>query len=135
MRIYRIQNAGDLIEFWPLLVAKLQEGLKYADGKWSLADLYDEILRQDKQLWVVYTQKDILGCVVTEIVKYPQGNRLGIFLLSGVNFDTWYPLRVEIYLWAKDYGCKVCEFYGREGWARKLKNFTLTHVVMTEDIK
>src|SRR5678815_5694938 len=96
MRIYRIQNAGDLIEFWPLLVAKLQEGLKYADGKWSLADLYDEILRQDKQLWVVYTQKDILGCVVTEIVKYPQGNRLGIFLLSGVNFDTWYPLRVEI---------------------------------------
>jgi hypothetical protein len=134
MRIYRL-NSHDLAEFWPLLVGRIQEGLKYADGKWSLADLYDEILRQAKQLWVVYTQKDILGCVITEIVKYPQGNRLGIFLLSGIDFDTWYPLRVEIYLWAKDYNCKVCEFYGREGWARKLKNFTLTHVVMKEDIK
>jgi len=135
MRIYRITKPEDLQEFWPLLVDMIGKALEYAHDKWSEDDVYDEILRQDKQLWVVYTQKDILGCVVTEIVGYPQGNRLGIFLLSGVDFDDWYPLRVEIYSWAKGYDCRVCEFYGREGWARKLKNFKLTHVVMQEDIK
>lgn len=135
MRIYRIRKPEDLEEFWPLLVSKVADALEYADGKWSLADIYDDILRQDKQLWVVYTQEDILGCVITEIVRYPQGNRLGIFLLSGVDFDDWYPLRVEIYLWAKEYGCKVCEFYGRKGWERKLKDFTPLHVVMKEVIK
>lgn len=134
MRITRILKE-DLDLFGILAYPFLLRGLEYDDGKYTIGDLFDELGNGDKQAWLVYNDKEALGCVVTEIIKYPRQNRLGIFLCSGNDFDQWYPLRKDIYQWAKQFGCTSCEFYGRKGWIRKLKEYKLLHVCMKEKIE
>ena len=134
MRITRLLK-DDLDEFWPDVEYLISSALRYADRKYSSQDILLDLTKGDKQLWVVYTKTDIVGCVVTEILLYPQEKRLGIFIAAGRDFESWVHLRVDIYAWAKRYGCKTCEFYGRKGWERKLPSFKLIHICMTEDIK
>lgn len=126
----------ELDEVWPKVAKWVLDGLNHSDFKYNIGDVLASLLDGDKQLWVVYTKTEIVGCVITEILLYPQQKRLGIFLVAGDRFDEWFHLRLDIYDWAKRYGCEACEFYGREGWIRKLKpHFKLIHVCMKEDFK
>jgi hypothetical protein len=136
MQIVRVWMPQDITELWIDVENWIYKGLRHADGKYSIEDIFNDIVGGDKQLWVVYNKTEIVGCVVTEIIDYPQEKRLGLFLACGNRFDEWFHLRTDIYCWAKEIGCKVCEFYGRKGWVRKLSPyFKLEHVCMKEDIK
>lgn len=60
------------------------------------------------------------GCVVTELVIYPRGRALRVFLAGG-ELGQILAMTKDMARWAKAQGCDFAEFDGRFGWQRVLK--------------
>jgi len=129
-------NPEKLDYYWNDCKKYIEEGLGYADSKYSLADIYRSLTDKDMILWLVYNHNKLIAAIITEIICYPQEKRLGYFAVAGEDFDQWFHVGQEIEAWAKTEGCKAVEFYGRPGWLKKLqgKGYELTHICMRAPI-
>lgn len=109
-------------------------GLEFADNKYNLEDIKDLISQNILILWVVYNDesKKPIGCLLTELLEYPQVRALSIFIISGDDLESILTLLPDLIEYAKHVGCKKIEFYGRPGWERVMKShsFEKTHTVM-----
>lgn len=116
----------------------LVKGVEYLNGKYILEDLIASINKQDMVLWVVYNEdrEKCVGCVITETYQFPRLRSLNIFLYAGMDLELCLPLLEELKIYAKGVGCTKIEFYGRNGWERKLKQygFDNSHIVMECDL-
>ena len=72
------------------------------------------------------------GCLVTELVQYPQKKVINVFL-GGGKLEQLEVMHRDVIAWAKAQGCTGAEINGRAGWVRtfqkhgwKEKSRTLT---------
>lgn len=73
--------------------------------------------------------------VVTEILGYPNGSVMNLYLCVG-NKDEIFELLPEVEKFAKDHGCKSLHMGGRKGWAKfadKL-GWKQDRIVLTKDL-
>lgn len=119
---------------WKDVGKYIEEGLKHADGKYTMADVKELLASQLLILWVVYNEekKKAIGCLLTEVLQYPQIKALSIFLLGGEDFSEIVKVLPDVKEYAKGIGCGSIEFYGRSGWEKILKpyDFAKIHIVM-----
>lgn len=108
--------------------------LDYADGKYCLPDIWNDIKRGDCQMWVSFGENLEAVCV-TSLVNYPRSTRLLVKFAAG-RLEYMLPHFQSIISWAKSvntskYPVKV-EVWGRKGWERVLKpmGFEPIHNVM-----
>ena len=67
------------------------------------------------QLWA-YPE----GCIITEIVVYPNTKALHVFLAGG-KLDEILQMTENVKEWAKLQGCSFASFDGRFGWQKPLE--------------
>lgn len=119
---------------WKDVETFLKDGLEHADGKYGLGDIKELISAELLILWVVYNEEKekAVGCVLTEVLKYPKVQALSIFLLAGNDFTEMLTVFDDLKEYAKGVGCNRIEFYGRPGWENTLKplSFEKIHTVM-----
>ena len=60
------------------------------------------------------------GCIVTEIVVYPQKKYLNVFLAGG-DLDQILDMDKDVKAWSIDQGCDAAMMSGRIGWKKPLK--------------
>ena len=60
------------------------------------------------------------GCLVTEMVDYPSGRALRIWLAGG-EIGQILDMTGDVAKWARAQGCVVAEFSGRLGWEKPLR--------------
>jgi len=60
------------------------------------------------------------GCIITEIVVYPNTKALHVFLAGG-KMDEILQMTKNVKQWAKLQGCSFASFNGRFGWKKYLK--------------
>lgn len=120
---------------WYQALPLIERALEHDNGRVSAGDLLNDIKAKDKQLWLGAERGTLKIVAITELVMWPQFNVCRFVLLAGEDFDGWWSFARPIFeSWAKAEGCRQFEVRGRLGWARKLKGWSLDHVVMRTEV-
>jgi len=93
----------------------IEAALKRSGGINTWAEVYGKIMSGHMQLWPAPK-----GCLVTEIVVYPNTNAINIFLAGG-ELDQILQMTENVKEWAKLQGCSFASFSGRFGWQKPLE--------------
>lgn len=121
-RLYGVlADSIDLV--WPEVKPLLLNALEYADNKFTADDIYKFLKEREMQLWVVYTNKGMICCCITQIIIFPHHKRLAIPFVSGIEMFKWLHFYETIIDWAKQNNCTCVEGYARPGWEKVLKKY------------
>ena len=93
----------------------IEDALSYCDGTHAWEDIENGIHTGAMQLWPAPK-----GCIVTEIVVYPNTRALNVFLAGG-ELDEILHMTENVKEWAKLEGCSFASFNGRFGWQKHLE--------------
>lgn len=108
---------------WPSLAPLLEPAVERSNDRWTMDHLFEWALRNEKQIWIVFDDKNIIHCVaVTQNVFYPSSKMLSIEFLGGSGLDKWaFKLLDVLNNWAKDSGCNGIEATARIGFWKWLE--------------
>lgn len=99
------------------LKRRLERALGVAGNTHGPEDVASAVSQGRMQAW---TNGDSL--VVTEVLQYPRGSALNVFLAVG-NIDEVMALQPSIEAFGRQHGCKALRMEGRKGWSRVLPEF------------
>lgn len=108
---------------WPLVEGWIAAACEYADGLITTDDILKEIIREDRQLWVVEVNGAPMAVATTRIDMHPTGVKiLSVPTVGGSGMDIWLGSLLDtLRRYAKEHGCSGMEGCGRRGWVRALK--------------
>lgn len=120
----------DIPVVWPVVEEYIQSALAWSPGTYTPESIFECLLDGTMQLWMSET-----AATVTEVVNYPAGRRLRIFLAGGT-LEGLMPFLEWVYEWGKEaQGCDRAEVYGRPGWQRILPpDWKTMRVVMEKEL-
>ena len=90
----------------------LQGALDEGGKTHSFIDVAEAVISGNMQLWSAKK-----GCVVTEIIVYPNKKVLHVFLAGG-KLEQITDMQDDVVKWAKAQGCKGMTLAGRKGWKK-----------------
>lgn len=93
----------------------IEAALEYSGGTHNFNDILNGLSEGVLQLWPTPR-----GCIVTEIVVYPQKKVLNVFL-GGGELDQILDMHNDVIKWAKVQGCVALSMSGRPGWKKSLE--------------
>lgn len=98
-----------------------------ANGQFAPEDMIAQIMRKERQLWVIEGR-----CVLLTSVLADRLNTVVVSHCVGAGYEEWLPMWAVIEAWAHDIGAKRIEVICRPGWERPLAQYGLkkTHVVL-----
>ena len=120
-------------EVWPMIIRWLEPAIDRSGGLSSADALLDNIVAGNNQLWVLWDEKEDTTCAagVTQILTYPTGIKVAdIVSFGGRERKKWLHLFSEVEAWAMQQGCDRIRIITRKGWARDLKDYKMTSVVL-----
>ena len=94
----------------------IEAALGHSGDTHTFEDIEAGIMTGRFQLWPGKT-----GCMVTEILVYPQRKVLNIFLAGG-NLEQLFDMTNDMRRWAIAQDCDGAMLTGRKGWTRVLKS-------------
>jgi hypothetical protein len=121
-------QSSDIDFVWDKVVPLIERAIYYSYGKWESEDVYHAIKNKDMQLWLILDGINIKACIVTQILVYPKDKILMIVFASGSECHEWVYTINEFREYAKEHGCSSVEFYGRDGWWKKMKHLGIKKV-------
>lgn len=103
----------------------IEAALERANGTHTFKDIVDGVVEGRMQFWPAER-----GCLVTEIVMYPQKKVINVFL-GGGELDQLADMHGDVIAWAKSQGCTGATIVGRKGWERAFKQYGWKPVFVT----
>ena len=94
----------------------LQDALDVGGNTHSFIDIAEKVVSGHMQIWAAEK-----GCIVTEIIVYPNKKVLHVFLAGG-KLEQITDMEDHVIKWAKTQGCLEMSLAGRLGWKKVLKN-------------
>lgn len=120
-------------DFWPHVKHYIEAALRRG-GLGRFSDLESDVLTGDALLWIVISKPHILCAAVTQIVMTDAGKVCMIQACGGKDHSRWIGLIGGIEKYAKDQNCICVRIMGRKGWARVLREYRETRVVLERRI-
>lgn len=132
-RVHRVPLA-ELERAWPLVEAMIADACA-RDGLYGAGDVL-EWLRGDKmQLWLAgSTERGVEAAAISEMLQHRAAKTFSVFIVTGADIDRWLPHLGRMEAWAKEMGCSRAIQHARRGYARKLKDYRMTHVVLEKQL-
>lgn len=116
---------------WAEALPMIQAACAYNKHRLAPEDYYDEIASGEKQLWY----RAGCGIVVTQIIEYPGRKCCSIDICTGDRAAEWWPETLtKLESWAKENGCSQMLLAARTGWARLLKDYERTHIILEKEL-
>ena len=104
------------MDLTPELIEGLEAALRFGGSTHSIADVVQQTLAGDAQLWV---EPDAV--IVTEVLQMPNARVLNFWLAAGKR-AALLPLHRRVLTWGKSIGCDRAVMVGRSGWERILRD-------------
>lgn len=118
----------------PHVVGRLQVIVDRSGERYTVASVAELLMRGEFQLWIIGDEA-IKGVVLTELFFAPSGKKImGIRAATGDAAEGWLHLMPELEAWARHEGCHSVEAIARKGWARRLSDYKMTHVILEKDL-
>lgn len=103
-------------------------------GRFTIESLVGDLVRGECQLWIIGDDQPC-GIVVTELYFASSGAKVAAILgATGEGYKGWLHLISDLEAWAVAEGCVKLEAWARKGWARKLTDYKMTHVMLEKDL-
>ena len=112
-------------DVWARCSKFIEMGNSHSQNEMGTSDIYDRLVNEEMQLWIVYNEKKEIKCALTtEIVVYPKKTVCRIVTLGGTELNTWVEDWLQILeKWAIECECDAIETYCRKGFTKKLEKF------------
>ena len=114
---------------WPAVRALVLSAVLRTDLSHS-SDIEDDVLSGKSQLWVAFVDGRIEAAAATLLRRTDRHLVCILTALGGANRAAWLPLLQRVEAWAKAEGAARFRIYGRKGWARVLRNYRVSNVVL-----
>lgn len=120
-------------DLWPRVKEHLFSAVRRTDLSHT-EDIERDLLEGDGLLWLICDGKVIEAAGATLLVRTDRHLVCLITALGGENMDKWLPLLSQIEDWAAAEGADLVRIMGRPGWARVLKGYGVTNVVLEKSL-
>lgn len=113
-------NKDDADKIWSKVEPFLRRALLRWIPVYFTCDILEMVRKEEAQLWIVYDgNEEILhGAAVTQIINYPRGKVMNIFLLGGDNWKKWKnDISSAMEMFARNEKCDFMQSIGRRGWS------------------
>jgi hypothetical protein len=118
-------------EWWPNFEHELDRVPHLWDEQWTKESLKTAVEMGAVQVWSFGPPAETRVIVFTQLVEYPIGRVLQVFLAFGNGLDAVLPMiEATFEKLAMLSDCVFCEVIGRPGWERKLPRFKRVAVVL-----
>lgn len=94
------------------------------------AQIEADVISGRALLWIGWDGSEIVAAVVTQINETDADKVCVIVACGGFGMRDWLPLLDRLEAYARDDGCGLMRIFGRKGWARVLKDYRPTRVIM-----
>lgn len=119
---------------WPLIEREIKSALD-RDGLYGPEHVKHWVERGTHQLWIAGSKRlGIEALAITEMLRHPNGQVINFWLCTGKDPSRWLVHKEKIEAWAKEMGCIRSLIHARKGWARHLRDYKLTHVVLEKSL-
>src|ERR1043165_8622350 len=112
------------VHYWPMIERELKTVPHVWEDYWTLESIYNYTYTGKFQCWAIGDANSMRIVCWTQIVWYPVGNILQVFLAIGTGIDEYSD---DLVAWgekiARDQGCVLIDVVGRPGWGPKLRKF------------
>ena len=100
----------------------IESAIKHSYGERNLENIMEELVKGEKQVWMLSTDDEFKATIITHIVEHPQKKTCELIYLGGEDMLDMIPEFTAIEDWAVENGCKDFQAVGRPGWERVLKS-------------
>ena len=98
----------------------IEAALARNGGECDFGDVEAGVASGKMQLWPAEK-----GCLVTELVEFPQKKLISVFL-GGGDLEQLADMHKDVIAWAKTQGCSGARIIGRRGWVRAFEKYGWT---------
>lgn len=122
-------------EVWDSIEADVQLACEYNGSRYNSDDCLDELLKGEKQLWLVI-EHSIKAIVITQIISFPRIKCCGIDICTGIGLQQWKSLLPIIEDWGRKQDCRMMFLCARPGMEKALKDqgYKKTHVFLEKEL-
>ena len=127
-----------LEDVWPLIETFVENGIEASfKDRYTVDALKKLTVNGIWHLWVAWEMdtKKPHAIMMTELYEELSGIKVGsIRFLSGINRKNWLGLLSELERQMSEVGVVKFEMWARKGWAKDLKDYKITHVLLEKDL-
>ena len=118
----------DVEEVWSHVREGVQKAMLHSDSVMDGDDFVPELLDGKVRLWVFVSEKEIVGHMITELIRYPRKSFVRVLTMecSGgekgmLGMELWSKFVPAVEEYAMMHGCSHLEAYTRKGMVRALE--------------
>lgn len=116
-------------KIWPNVFKTIRRAIQRGDlGRFD--ELERAVLNGHALVWLAVEETKVEGVAVTQIVLTENSKVCMVQACGGKDCSHWLHLLADIEQYAKAQGCDCTRIMGRKGWARVLKNYKTTKIVL-----
>ena len=134
----------DVDEVWPHVREGVQKAMVHSDSVMDGDDFLVELDSGKVRLWVFVSEKEIVGHMISELIRYPRKSFVRILTMyceggeKGMKgMDLWSQFVPAVEEYALMHGCSHLEAYTRRGMVRALEphGWDHTYSIVTKQIE
>lgn len=100
----------DAAKHWPLVEGYVAQVLPKLQGEMVLSDFIDGFIREQFHLFIGWLDGEVTGCMVTEVIEYPQFRVIRVVAAAGSGFEKFMRKFMSYVMnWAKTNGALYVE--------------------------
>ena len=118
----------------PMVTVQLHEVANRSRNNLSVTGMLEQFARGVWQLWIIW-DGSVRAVLATEIYTNVAGVQVcAVRFATGEGSSDWLCLIDELENWARFQDCAKLDMTARKGWAKKLPDYKLTHVLLEKDL-
>lgn len=107
--------------YWPRVERWIASAVHDAGHCWTSEDVRQDLDTARMQLWVIWKDGTMRGCIVTHVFESPRGLTCAMPVVGCDDMAGCIGVLDTIEAWAKSLKCVRLQGEGRAGWERALK--------------
>lgn len=121
----------------PMVIDKLHDVAQRSRGRFTVPGMLENFGSGRWQMWIIWDASSEQPKAVFGTEIYRDVGEMwicGVRFLSGDDSGQWLYLIDQLEAWARANGCARLDMLARKGWARKLPDYKMTHVLLEKDL-
>jgi len=134
----------DVGEIWPFVRDGVHKAMLHSDSVMEGDDFFTELTGGACRLWVFIADKEIVGHMITQVIRYPRKSFVRILTMECrggekglIGFDLWRKFVPILEEYGMSHGCVHIEAYTRKGAAKAMEKYGWenTYNIVTKPIE